>query len=55
MEQELEGLLRKVVELPSLEGFKTVQIWHLRTWFNGECGTTTLIVGLDDLGGLYQI
>jgi len=46
-------LPRAVVESPSLEGFKNLWMWHLRTWFSRR-GGVGLAVGLDDLRGLFQ-
>jgi len=33
---------------------KEVQMWHLVTWFRGGLGSVGLMVGLDDLRGVYQ-
>jgi len=46
-------LPRAVGESPSLEGLKTVWMWHLGTWFSRH-GGVGLMVGLGDLGGLFQ-
>lgn len=32
-----------------LEAFKNMWIWHLGTWFSGECGGTGVMVGLEIL------
>jgi len=46
-------LPRAVGESPSLEGSKTVWMWHLETWFSRH-GGVELMVGCDDLRGLFQ-
>jgi len=46
-------LPRAVVESPSLELFKTMQMWHFRIWFSRH-GGVGLMFGLDDLRGLFQ-
>ena len=45
-------LPRAVVESPSLEMFKNMQMWHFRTGFSRH-GGLGLMVGLDDLRGLF--
>jgi len=30
-------------------------MWHLRTWFSDRLGSARLMVGLDDLEGLFQL
>lgn len=32
-----------------LEAFKNMWIWHLGTWFSGECGGTGIMVGFEIL------
>jgi len=44
---------REVVESPSLEVCKNVWVFHFGTWFSRH-GGVGLMVGLDDLGGLFQ-
>ena len=29
-------------------------MWHLGTWFSGGLGSARVMVGLDDLKGLFQ-
>jgi len=49
----LDQAARGSVKSPSLEGFKTVWMWYLKTWFSrpGGVGVTA---GLNDLRGLFQ-
>lgn len=47
-------LTRKLVELPSLELFRIMRIWHLWIWFGGELGGAGLMVGFDDLRSLFE-
>jgi len=30
-------------------------MWHLETWFSGGLGSVRVMVGLDDLKGLFQL
>ena len=47
-------LPREPVESPSLEVFKkTAWMWHFRTWFSRH-GGVGVMVGADDLRGLFQ-
>ena len=42
------------MESPSLEGFKRQEDEVLRTWFISGLGSVGLMVGLNDLKGLFQ-
>lgn len=33
---------------------KSTWIWHLGSWFSGDCGGAELVLGLDDLGGIFK-
>ena len=46
-------LPREVVESPSLRHSKNMLTWHFRAWFSRH-GIVGLMVGLDDLRGLFQ-
>jgi len=47
-------LPRKAVESSSLEIFKRHVDRVLGTWFSGGLGSVRLMVGLEDLKGLFQ-
>lgn len=47
-------LLRAVVELPSLEGFRRCIYVHLGTRFSDGLGSAVLRIRPDDLKGIFQ-
>jgi len=46
-------LPRAVVESPSPDVFKNIQMWHFWSWFSGGLGSIRVVVGLN-LTGLFQ-
>lgn len=47
-------LSREVVQSPSMEVFKTMLKWHLEIVFSGEHRNSLLMIGHNDLRGLFQ-